>query len=183
MGGRIIVTEVDPVEALAALHDGHEVAPLAEAVSGAAVVFTATGIGHSLTGDHLASMPEGAIVAVGGAGPPEFDPWAGAPVEPGEEVAPHVRALRTASGRTVYLVADGYCANTSAGEGNPIEVMDVSLALQLHALAILARQELPVGVHLLPSWVGEAVAAAQIHSAGTGIDRPSEAQLEAARSW
>jgi adenosylhomocysteinase len=183
MGGRVIVTEVDPVEGLAALHDGHEVAPLAEAVPRAAVVFTATGIGHSLTGDHLALMPEGAIVAVGGAGPPELDPGSGAPVEEGDEVARHVRAVRTASGRTVYLVAGGHCANTTAGEGNPIEVMDLSLALQLHALAILGRQELPVGVHLLPRWVEEAVASAQLQSTGTGVDRPTEAQLEAARSW
>ena len=50
LGARVTVTEVDPVEALAALHDGHEVAPLLDAVATADVVITASGIGHTLTG-------------------------------------------------------------------------------------------------------------------------------------
>jgi adenosylhomocysteinase len=183
LGARVTVSEIDPVEALAAHHDGHGVAPLAEAVGEADFVFTASGIGHTLTADHVALMPDGAIVAVGGAGPPEFDPSLGAPVEWGDEVRPGVRPLTTPSGSTVYLIADGYCANTAAGEGNPIEVMDLSLALQLRALEYLATSQLPPGVHLLPPEIDEAVAASQLAAAGIRIDAPTPEQEKAARSW
>ena len=183
LGGRVTIAEIDPVEALAAHHDGHAVAPLLEAVSGADFVFTASGIGHTLTAEHVAVMPNGAIVAVGGAGPPEFDPALGPPLTWGDEVRPNVRTLVTPSGTSVFVIAEGYCANTSAGEGNPIEVMDLSLALQLRALDYLASTALPPGVHLLPAAIDDEVAASQLAAAGIAIDVLTPEQARAARQW
>lgn len=183
LGARITVTEIDPVEALAAYHDGHRVATLGEAVTDADFVITATGIGHSLTAEHVALMRDGTILAVGGAGPPEFDPSLGQPLHWGEQVADHVRALETAAGNTVFLVADGFCANTTAGEGNPIEIMDISLALQLRALHYLASSDLPPGVHVLPGWFEDEVARDQLRAAGIEFDIASEDQRQAAESW
>ncbi len=180
LGARVTVAEIDPVAALVAHHDGHDVAPLAEAVTGADFVFTASGIGHTVTAEHVAAMPEGAVVAVGGAGPPELD-LAG--LEPGDEVRPGVRAYSSPAGRTVYVIADGYCANTSAGEGNPIEVMDLSLALQLRALDYLASTELKPGVHLLPVEIDDAVALSQLTARGIAIDEPSPDQIRSATTW
>jgi adenosylhomocysteinase len=180
MGARVTVTEIDPVEALAARHDGHDVAPLLEAAATADLVVTASGIGHTLTADHLAVMRDGAIVAVGGAGWPEVD-LGGLVV--GAEVAPHVRPVTTPSGTTVLLVAEGHCANTTAGEGNPIEIMDLSLALQLRALDLLASTSLPPGVHDLPAAIDDAVAATQLAAAGIRIDVPNTEQRRAATSW
>lgn len=181
LGARVTVTEVDPVAALAAHHDGLDVAPLAKAVTTADFVFTASGIGHTLTATHVAAMPDGAIVAVGGMGRPEFDP--GADLAAGEEIRPHVRALAVPDGPTVFVVAGGRCANTTAGEGNPIEVMDLSLALQLRALDYLATTELAAGVHLLPSAIDDEVAASQLLAAGIAIDEPSEEQQRWVASW
>ncbi|MGF1667117.1 MAG: adenosylhomocysteinase [Acidimicrobiia bacterium] len=183
MGARVVVTEIDPVEALCAHHDGFRVAALDEAVADAAVVITATGIGHSLTAEHLVGMRHGAVVAVGGAGPPEFDPTIGPAVTWGDEVRPHLRELTVEGGPTVLVVSGGYCANTSAGEGNPIEIMDLSLALQLRALDHLAAGGLAPGVHLLPRAIDDEVAASQLAAVGITIDRPSDAQIRAARSW
>jgi adenosylhomocysteinase len=183
MGALVIVTEVDPVAALAAHHDGFRVAPLTDALGDADVVITATGIGHSLTAEHLQRMRPGAVVAVGGAGPPEFDPTTGPSVTWGDEVRPNLRELSVEGGPTVRVVADGYCANTSAGEGNPIEIMDLSLALQLRALDHLAAGGLAPGVHLLPRAIDDEVAASQLAAVGITIDRPSDAQTRAADSW
>ncbi len=183
LGARVTVTEIDPVEALAAHHDGFEVARLADAVAAADVVITATGIGHSLTADHLAAMQDGAIVAVGGAGPPEFDPSVGPDVTWGDEVRPSVRELTVAGGPTVFVLAGGYCANTSAGEGNPAEVMDLSLSLQLRALDHLAATALPPGIHLLPREVEDDIAMAQLAAAGIAIDVASADQIRAAATW
>jgi adenosylhomocysteinase len=181
LGARVTVSEVDPVEALAALHDGHDVAPLLDAVVDADVVITASGIGQTLVGEHVAVMPDGAVLAVGGAGWPEVD--LGPTLAVGAEVRPHVRPIVTPSGATVRYVAEGHCANTTAGEGNPIEVMDLSLALQLRALDHLASTDLPPGVHDLPAWIDAEVAASQLAAAGVRIDVPSDAQRRAASSW
>lgn len=180
IGARVTVTEVDPVAALAAHHDGHDVARLADAVADADFVFTASGIGHTLTADHLALMRDGTVVAVGGAGRPELDV---AGVTLGDEVRPHVQPVEVAPGTTVFLVAGARCANTTAGEGNPIEVMDLSLALQLRALDHLARNDLPVGVHLLPATIDDEVAHSQLRAAGIGLDVPSDDQRRWASSW
>ena len=83
-------------------------------------------------------MGDGTVVAVGGAGWPEVDLTIGPSLDVGDEIRPHVRPVTTPGGATVLLVADGHCANTTAGEGNPIEIMDLSLALQLRALDHLA---------------------------------------------
>jgi adenosylhomocysteinase len=181
LGARVTVTEIDPVEALAALHDGHAVAPLLDAVASADVVITASGIGHTFTGEHVAAMRDGAVLAVGGAGRPEVD--LGRDVVIGDEIAPHVRPATASSGVTVRYVADGHCANTTAGEGNPIEIMDLSLALQLRALDHLASTSLPPGVHLLPASIDDEVAASQLSAAGVRIDVPSAAQRRAATTW
>lgn len=183
LGARVTVTEVDPVAALQAHHDGHQVAKLMAAVASADFVFTATGIGHTLTGDHLDAMPDGAVVAVGGAGRPELDPMLGTRLQPGETIRPDVREWRSEAGRSVFVVAEGHCANTTAGEGNPIEVMDLSLAIQLRALDYLASHQLPPAVHLLPKEIDDAVAASQLASAGIHIDQPSPEQVTAAESW
>lgn len=183
LGARVVITEIDPVEALAAHHDGHDVGRLTDVVPTADIVITASGIGHSLTADHVALMQDGTIVAVGGAGPPEFDPSEGVTVVDGDEVRPNIRELSVPGGPTVFVVAHGHCANTSAGEGNPIEVMDLSLALQLRALDYLVEAELTPGVHLLPKAIDDDVAASQLRAQGIEIDVASPTQIEAAGSW
>lgn len=180
LGGRVTVSEIDPVAALRAYHDGHDVAPLESAVATADFVFTASGIGHTLTVAHVEKMPEGAVVAVGGAGRPEFDIQG---LTRGDEIRAGLRAYTTESGRTVFVIADAYCANTSAGEGNPIEVMDLSLALQLRALDYLASHDLPVGVHLLPAEIDDEVASSQLTAVGVEIDTPTDEQTRAATTW
>lgn len=180
LGARVTVTEVDPVAALAAHHDGHDVAPLDAAVRDADFVITASGIGYTLTAEHVATMRDGTIVAVGGAGRPEFDVSG---LAFGDEVRPQVQPVEMAGDVTVFVVAGGRCANTTAGEGNPIEVMDLSLALQLRALDHLASTDLPPGVHLLPAEIDDEVAASQLRAAGIAIDTSSADQRRWATSW
>lgn len=183
LGSRVVITEIDPVEALAAHHDGFAVGRLAEVLDDADFVITATGIGHSLTAEHVVAMKDGAVIAVGGAGPPEFDPEMGPSLRRGEVVRANISELITPSGTTVFVVSDGYCANTSAGEGNPIEIMDLSLALQLRALDYLAATDLEPGVHVLPRSIDDEVAASQLHAAGIAIDVATAAQRSAATAW
>jgi len=62
-------------------------------------------------------------------------------------------------------------------------VMDLSLALQLRALDLLATEELGPGVHLLPRHIEDEVAGSQLAAAGIEIDSATEAQIRAATTW
>lgn len=185
LGARVTVTEIDPIRALQAIHDGYRVRRLEEACGDGDVFITATGIGHSLTADHMRLMKDGAIVSVGGAGPPEVSLAGSPPLESTTLARPDVRTVPVGEGRSIFLVADGECSNVSAGEGNPIEIMDLSLAVQIRAVDYLAAHEssLAPAVHAVPPEIDEAVASSLLRSLGVELDEPSEAQLRHADSW
>jgi len=75
-------------------------------------------------------------------------------------------------GTSVELLDDGGCINVTAGEGNPIEIMDLSFAVQLSAIRHLVETAgtLAPGVHPLPAAADDAVAAQALAAAGLGID-------------
>jgi len=185
LGARVTVTEIDPIKALRAVHDGYHVQPLRQACLTGDVFITATGIGYSLTAAEARLMKDGALMAVGGEGPPEIDLSGDGSVVLGEEVRPNVREVRLDGDRSVFLIADGHCSNITAGEGNPIEIMDLSLAVQCRAVQYLAEhcKELGAAVYDVPPEVGHATARAALARRGIAIDTPTLAQELDAASW
>jgi adenosylhomocysteinase len=119
----------------------------------------------------MALLPEGALVAVGGAGAWEIADVSEL-VTSGTIVREGVRAITSPTGRTFYLLRDGECVNLAGAEGNPVEIMDLSLALQLRAADYIVAQGsiLGPGVHLLPDEIDTAVAASQLAGEGIKID-------------
>nr|WP_162642205.1 adenosylhomocysteinase [Streptosporangium sp. 'caverna'] len=160
LGARVVVSEVEPFAALRAHHEGYEVLPLLDACPEAGLVFSATGVARTITGEHLRAMRPGAVVAVAGGVPDE--------VETGD-VPPGVTVL-----------ADGECVNCAAAEGNPIEIMDLSLAVQALAVEHLVRRghAMAHAVHLMPAELDERVARLKLHALGIGLDTPSARQRE-----
>ena len=77
---------------------------------------------------------------------------------------PHVQALTSPSGKTLRVLERGEGINYTAGEGNPIEIMDMSFGVQLASLRELPTRgsELAPGVHDLPREADDAVAAAAL---------------------
>ncbi len=185
LGARIVVTEIDPIKALQALHDGYDVKQLDDACASGDVFITATGIGYSITGEQARLMKDGALLAVGGAGRPEIDLSGVAGVEVGDEVRRHVRRVAIGDDRSVFLIADGHCSNIAAGEGNSIEIMDLSLAVQCRAVQYLAENAATLGnaVHDVPSSVDLVVATSVLADRGVEIDVPTPAQARHASSW
>ncbi|MBF4607782.1 adenosylhomocysteinase [Curtobacterium sp. VKM Ac-1393] len=142
LGFRVTVAETDPVRALQALFAGHAVAPLADAVQDADLVVSATGVADTIDLRVLRSCADGAVVAVAGGVDHEVAlddaRAAGAELRP---VGPKAERLvfPDAEGGPVVLDRGG-CINITAAEGNPIEIMDLSFAVQLGAVRMLLER-------------------------------------------
>jgi adenosylhomocysteinase len=185
LGARVIVSEIDAVKALQAVHEGYCVQSLADAARRAEVVFAATGIAGAVTPAHLAQMPDGVILCTAGGGsfelPMEYLDSLGTSTEVRQEVTEYVLP----TGCKILVISRGDSLNTSAAEGNPIEVMDLSLSLQALAaecITIEARNWGP-GVYPVTSQMETAVALARLRHEGASLEYLTEQLSAAMRSW
>lgn len=185
MGARVIVSEIDPIKALRAFHDGYEVRSLSDAAERAEVVFASTGIAGVVTAEHVERMPEGAILCTAGGGPFELPMDYLDSLGNRRTVRRSVDAYTTKSGRSVLVLAEGDCINTSAAEGNPIEVMDLSLSLQALAVDRLATEAAgwSPGLYPLPEEIENEVARIRLEHEGATLEPITESLLAAMRSW
>jgi adenosylhomocysteinase len=187
LGAQVIVTEVDPVRALAAVLAGYRVLPMAEAAVVGEVLITATGSRDVIGAGHLAALRDGAILANAGHFDAEIDvrALAAAAVKITRGVRPHADEYTLPDGRRLVLLAEGRVVNLVAAEGNPPEVMDVSFAGQALALRWLAhdREGLAPGVHAVPPSIDTEIARLTLESSGARIDALTDAQREYLSTW
>lgn len=185
LGARVIVAEIDPVRALQAAHLGYDVRSLADAAPAAQVVFAATGIAGAVTADHLAGMPDGVIMCTAGGGSFELPMAYLDSLGNGSQVRPAVTEYMLPTGCKVQVISHGDCLNCAAAEGNPIEVMDLSLSLQglaAECIATTARHWRP-GVYPVTSQMETAVAQARLRHDGASLEHITEKLSAAMRSW
>jgi adenosylhomocysteinase len=181
MGARIVVTEIDPFAALEAWHDGFFVSSIAEACAEADVIITTTGCPDSLSLENVERCKDGVLLANAGAVDNEFDTdklraraietrWA----------RPSVEEFKLDAGRSVFVIGAGIVVNLSAGEGHPVEIMDLTFAVQALAARhlLLHAKEMPVGIHRLPEEVDERIARTKLASLGVKLDELNPEQRE-----
>jgi adenosylhomocysteinase len=185
LGSHVIVTEVDPVRALEAWMDGFRVAPMADAIAEADFVITVTGSRGVVRGEHFLRLKEGAVLANAGHFDVEIDmAWLRQHAEPaGIGRDPDVMGWRLPNGRVVYVVAEGRLANLAAGDGHPIEIMDLTFGLQALTLERLAHGSRPPGLYPVDPAVNEWVARERLRALGTAIDQLSAEQVRYLNSW
>jgi adenosylhomocysteinase len=185
LGAQVVVTEVDPERALAAVLEGHRVLPMTQAAPLGDVFITVTGNRDVLSGEHFAAMRDGAVLANAGHFDVEVDVAAleSTAVEVRRRVRPHVDEYVLGDGRRLLLVAEGRLANLAAAEGHPAAVMDMSFAVQALTVEWLRSTELPVGVHDVPPEIDTEVARTKLSAMGVGLDVLSGAQLRYLSSW
>jgi len=186
MGARVIVTEVDPVKALEASMDGFEVLPMARAARIADFIVSATGVKDVVTTKHLASLKDGVVLANAG----HFDnEIARAEIERHAKGKRRVREFvdeyTLPGGKRAHLLAEGRLVNLAAGQGHPVEIMDLSFALQAASIAHLATHagRLKPRVHPVPQAIDDKIAKLKLRALGLRIDRLSKAQRTYAASW
>ncbi|MFC6235329.1 adenosylhomocysteinase, partial [Leucobacter soli] len=148
-------------------------------------VFACTGLAGVVTESHVEALPEGAFLCTAGGGAFEMpmDYLHGLGTRRGVRAA--VDAYTTRSGRTVHVLSDGDCVNCADAEGNPIEVMDLSLSLQALAVERLAAEgeDWAPGVYELPADIDREVARIRLEAAGGSLEPLTDAQREAVRAW
>ena len=161
LGGHVTVVELDPVRALEAVLDGMVVTSLSEALDSGEVFFTATGRPGVIAGESFDRLRDGAILANAGHFSWEIDiPELRRRATKIERFREWVELLTLEDGRRITLLAQGEMLNLAGGGGNPIETMDLGLALQAQSLAYLAAnyKNLPVGPQPVPGEINATIA-------------------------
>ncbi|KAK7033665.1 S-adenosyl-L-homocysteine hydrolase [Paramarasmius palmivorus] len=164
-GARVLITEIDPINALQAAMAGYEVVTMEEAAPRGNVFVTTTGNRDIITGKHFPVMPEDAIVCNIGHFDIEIDvAWLKANAKSVTNIKPQVDRYTMASGRHIILLAEGRLVNLGCATGHPSFVMSCSFTNQTLAQIALwtTPEKFPLGVHILPKQLDEEVARAHL---------------------
>ena len=186
LGANVIVTEIDPIQALRARMEGFSVMPMEKAAKLGDIFITATGCKNVITKEHFAKMKEGAILANAGHFNVEV---AIADLESlakkKREVRPDNMEYTLAGGKKIYALAEGRLVNLAAAEGHPSEVMDMSFANQFLSILKLAQEgkKLKPDVYEISRSQDEEVARLKLQSLGIEIDSLSKEQKEYLSGW
>jgi adenosylhomocysteinase len=186
LGARVTVCEVDAIRGLEAYADGFDVLPALEAAELGEIFITATGSRGVLGAPHFERMRNGAILANAGGVDVEIDTAGLTAVASNvREVRRNVQEFALGDGRRLYLVGRGLVVNLAAGDGHPVEIMDLTFAIQAlcaHHLTNNYKGMAPV-VHLLPREIDDEVARTKLDAVGMGVDALTPEQEEFLLSW
>lgn len=180
-GARVIVTEIDPINALQAAMEGYEVNTLDNVASKAQIVVTTTGCRDIVTGRHFEALPDDSIVCNVGHFDIEIDvKWLEANAKSKENIKPQVDRYTMKSGRHVILLAEGRLCNLGCATGHPSFVMSNSFTNQTLAQIELwtKKGKYSIGVHLLPKQLDEEVAALHLDKLGVVLTKLDKVQSE-----
>ena len=186
MGAKTIVTEIDPIRALEAAMDGHDVMTMEEAAAVGDIFITLTGGLKAVGGDHLKAMKDGALIANSGHFNVEIDIEAlEAMTETKRRVRPSVDEYTLEDGRRLSLLGEGRLINLAAAEGHPSAVMDMSFANQALSIEYLTQRAhtLPPDVYPVPREIDEEVGKLKLKAMGITIDTLTAEQERYLASW
>jgi len=181
-GARVLITEIDPICALQAAMEGFEVTTMDDAASRGNIFVTATGCCRVISAEHMARMPNDAIVCNIGHFDVEID-TAGLENYAGVKktnIKPLVDRYTFPDGHSVILLAEGRLVNLGCATGHPSFVMSNSFTNQVLAQIALwtEPEKFPVGVHMLPKSLDEEVARLHLEQLGGKLTQLTPEQAE-----
>jgi adenosylhomocysteinase len=176
----VIVSEIDPINALQAAMDGFQVARIESVLDVADIFVTTTGNKDVITVEHLQGMKHQAIVANVGHFDNEID-MAGLESLAGAEkveIKPQVHEWRLPNGRSILVLSEGRLMNLGNATGHPSFVMSNSFSNQVLAQLELFTKtaEYPIGVYVLPKVLDEKVARLHLDALGVELTELTPAQ-------
>ncbi|MFZ9731256.1 MAG: adenosylhomocysteinase, partial [Ilumatobacteraceae bacterium] len=180
-GARVIVTEIDPINALQAAMEGYEVNTLESALGEADIFVTATGNEAIITAEHMDKMKHNAIVCNIGHFDNEID-MAGLARSQAtrDELKPGTDLWTFPDGHAVIVLAEGRLVNLGCATGHPSFVMSCSFSNQVIAQIELFNNvaKYPVGVYVLPKHLDEKVASLHLGALGAKLTKLTDGQAE-----
>ncbi|MEX2120411.1 MAG: adenosylhomocysteinase [Pirellulales bacterium] len=182
LGARVIITEIDPINALQAAMEGFEVTTMEEAAPRGNIFVTATGNRDVITGWHMQAMPNDAIVCNIGHFDLEIDmAWLNGQKNVRKvEIKPQVDRYTFADGHSILVLAEGRLVNLGCATGHPSFVMSTSFTNQVMAqIALWTKpEEFPLGVHVLPKSLDEEVARLHLEKLGVKLTQLTKVQAD-----
>ncbi|MFO0672449.1 MAG: adenosylhomocysteinase [Polyangiaceae bacterium] len=181
-GARVIVTEIDPINALQAAMEGFQVATMEKAAAQGDIFVTATGCMNVIRPEHMKAMKNQAILCNIGHFDCEIDvAWLEKNPEIKEtNIKPQVDQFTFPDGKTITLLARGRLVNLGCANGHPSFVMSTSFSNQVLAQIALwtETKNFSVGVHVLPKKLDEKVAALHLAKLGVELTKLTDEQAK-----
>ena len=178
LGARVTVADVDPIRALEAWMEGLNVAPVAEAVRSADLVITVTGCADVVPEEALQNAKDGIVLCNAGHFNVEVRPDTLAQMATSQRtVRDGVEEYTMSDGRRLYLLGEGRLVNLVLGDGHPVEIMDMSFAVQALTLEHLLRASpLAPDLYSVPPEIDERIARMKLETLGVQIDELTDEQ-------
>src|SRR5215208_4205220 len=186
MGARVVVCEPEPVKLLEAYSEGFEVMNSLQAAEVGDVFLTGTGNLNVLGTEHFALMKDGALLANAGHYDHEFDLAAlRETAADSREVRHNITEYELPDGRRLHVLARGRLVNIAAADGHPVEIMDLTFAVQALAAHHLASHaaDLEPGIQPIPETIDDLVARAKLAALGVEPEILTEEQISYQQSW
>jgi len=180
-GCRVIITEIDPINALQASMEGFEVTTIEEAAPKCNIFVTTTGCKDIIVGKHFEMMKNDAIVCNIGHFDCEIDvKWIEENCAKKTNIKPQVDRFTLKNGKNILLLAEGRLVNLGCAMGHPSFVMSCSFSNQVLAQIDLWTNpgKYPVGVHMLPKILDEEVASSHLEALDIKLTKMSKDQSD-----
>jgi adenosylhomocysteinase len=182
LGARVVVTEIDPINALQAAMEGYEVTTIEETLGRGDIYVTCTGNVDIITVEHMKLMKDQAIVCNIG----HFDNEIQMEKLNAEKgvtrlnIKPQVDKYTFASGNSIFVLAEGRLVNLGCATGHPSFVMSNSFANQTLAQLDLWKNKdtYKVGIYILPKKLDEEVARLHLEKIGVKLTTLSKRQAD-----
>ncbi len=181
-GARVIITEIDPINALQAAMEGYEVTTLEETLGRADIYVTTTGNVGVITFEHMKRMKDQAIICNIGHfdNEIEVDKLQGDTSVKRTNIKPQVDKYTFPGGNEIFLLAEGRLVNLGCATGHPSFVMSASFSNQTLAQLELwkNRETYKPGVYVLPKRLDEEVARLHLDKIGVKLTQLTKEQAE-----
>jgi len=178
-GARVIITEIDPINALQAAMEGYQVSAMEDVVQDAHIIVTTTGCKDIVRPEHFVKMRDEVIVCNIGHFDCEIDvAWLEKNAVKKVEIKPQVDQYQMSNGRNIIILAQGRLVNLGCAMGHPSFVMSNSFSNQVLAQITLWTDKYNIGVYMLPKKLDEEVAALHLEHLGAKLSKLTPAQAE-----
>lgn len=176
-GARVIITEIDPINALQAAMEGYQVSAMEDVCAEAHIIVTTTGCKDIVRDEHFVTMRDEVIVCNIGHFDCEIDvAWLETNAKSKLNIKPQVDRYEMANGRHIIVLAQGRLVNLGCAMGHPSFVMSNSFSNQVLAQIALWTEKFEVGVYMLPKKLDEEVAMLHLEHLGAKLSKLTPAQ-------